>query len=166
MTEEKYDPVANIQAMIDMPPPMKDGEPDMSMAPPFVRGMNLTGLQFTRVARGEFDMEWVIDEHLTHYDGLVQGGIVNVIADTGQSFAYSTTSEKMESFSTAEFTTRFFRPMKTGDVIDVKSHVVNRSRRLGIVESRFTNRETGKLCAIVTGSWMIVDRDFGQGAEN
>jgi len=163
MTDKPYDPVANVQMMMDMPVPTDaDGNPDMSMAPPFVRGMNLTGLKFTRVAIGEFDMEWMIDDHLTHYDGMVQGGIVNVIADTGQSFAYSTTSKQMEMFSTADFATRFFRPMKAGEMIDVKSIVVNRSRRLGIVETKFTNRETGKLCATVTGSWMVVEnRDLG-----
>lgn len=166
MTKAAFDPVANIQAMIDMDTPMIDGKPDMSMAPPFVRGMDLTGLKFTRVSAGEFDMEWTIDAHLTHYDGVVQGGIVNVIADSGQSFAYATTSKQMEMFSTADFATRFFRPMKSGDVIDVKSHVVNRSRRLGIIETRFVNRETGKLCAVVTGSWMIVDRDLGPGSES
>jgi acyl-coenzyme A thioesterase PaaI-like protein len=51
--------------------------------------------------------------------------------------------------------------MKTGDVIDVRSRVINRSRRLGVVETRFTNQATDKFCAIVTGSWMVVDRDFG-----
>jgi uncharacterized protein (TIGR00369 family) len=132
------------------------------MAPPFVRGMDLTGLQFTQVGVGEFNMVWTIDPHLTHYDGMVQGGIVNVIADTGQSFAYATTSAGPETFSTAEFTTRFFRPMKTGNVIDVRSRVINRSRRLGVVETRFTQSGTDKLCAIVTGSWMVVDRDFGE----
>ncbi len=106
-------------------------------------------------------MVWTIEAHLTHYDGMVQGGIVNVIADTGQSFAYSTTSKEMEAFSTADFVTRFIRPMKTGDVIEVNSEVVNRSRRLGIVETRFINQQTGKLCVTVTGSWMIVNRDFG-----
>ncbi len=131
------------------------------MAPPFARAMNPTGLKFTRVSVGEFDMEWNIEDHLTHYDGMVQGGIVNVIADTGQSFAYGTTSKQMEMFSTAEFTTRFLRPMKAGELIDVFSVVVNRSRRIGIVETKFVNRETGKICAMVTGSWMVVaDRDF------
>lgn len=165
MTDQPFDPVANIQMMIDADVPLVDGKPDMSMAPPFVRGMDLRGLKFTRVSAGEFDMEWTIEAHLTHYDGMVQGGIVNVIADTGQSFAYSTTSTQMEAFSTADFATRFFRPMKVGDVVDVKSHVVNRSRRLGIVETQFINRETGKICAIVTGSWMIVNRDFGNAPE-
>jgi acyl-coenzyme A thioesterase PaaI-like protein len=52
-------------------------------------------------------MVWTVEHHLTHYDGMVQGGVVNVIADTGQSFAYATTSTVAEVFSTAEFTTRF-----------------------------------------------------------
>jgi acyl-coenzyme A thioesterase PaaI-like protein len=51
--------------------------------------------------------------------------------------------------------------MKTGSVIDVLSHVINRSRRLGVVETRFTQCGTDKLCAISTGSWMVVDLDFG-----
>jgi acyl-coenzyme A thioesterase PaaI-like protein len=39
--------------------------------------------------------------------------------------------------------------------------VVNRSRRLSVIETRMLNRGTGKLCAMVTGSWMIVNRELG-----
>jgi acyl-coenzyme A thioesterase PaaI-like protein len=53
-------------------------------------------------------MAWTVEAHLTHSDGMVQGGVVNVIADTGQFFAYATSSTEPEMFSTAEFTTRFF----------------------------------------------------------
>ncbi len=162
MSKAEFNPIKDIQQLIDSAVNGTGEDLDLSMAPPFVRGMDLTGLQFTQVGVGEFDMVWTIDPHLTHYDGMVQGGIVNVIADTGQSFAYATTSAGPETFSTAEFTTRFFRPMKTGNVIDVRSHVINRSRRLGVVETRFTQWGTDKLCAIVTGSWMVVDRDFGE----
>ncbi|MEM9571149.1 MAG: PaaI family thioesterase [Pseudomonadota bacterium] len=149
------DPITQIQAMID-------AEPDLSQAPPYVRGMNLSGLRFTAVQPGRFYMEWTVGAHLTHYDGIVQGGVVNVIADSGQSFAFWTTAQEDESYSTAEFTTRFFRPMKAGQVIRVVSEVVNRSRRLGVIESRFEDKEGGKLCAIVTGTWMPTKRDFGR----
>jgi|TARA_B110000977_G_scaffold185008_1_gene249385 uncharacterized protein (TIGR00369 family) len=162
MSKAEFNPIKDIQQLIDSAVNGTGEDLDLSMAPPFVRGMDLTGLQFTQVGVGEFNMVWTIDPHLTHYDGMVQGGIVNVIADTGQSFAYATTSAGPETFSTAEFTTRFFRPMKTGNVIDVRSRVINRSRRLGVVETRFTQSGTDKLCAIVTGSWMVVDRDFGE----
>ena len=148
-------PIAMIQAMIDAPPG------DLEQAPPFVRGMDLSGVVFKAVEYGRFDIEWTVAAHLTHFDGIVQGGIVNVIADTGQSFAFWTTSEEPETYSTAEFTTRFFRPMKTGDVIEVISKVINRSRRLCVIESEFLNTKTGKLCATVTGSWMVTARELG-----
>ena len=156
MKEEPIDPVAEIQKIID-------SGPDIGKAPPYVRGMDLTALIFKSVSVGRFEMEWVIGGHLTHYDGVVQGGIVNVIADTGQAFAFWSTSTGPDTTVTSEFTTRFFRPMKTGDVIDVFSEVINRSRRMGVVESKFINRETGKLCAMVVGSWMTAKRDFGEG---
>lgn len=155
MSGEPHNPVEMLQAMINAPP-------DPAMAPPYVRGIGLVdGVKFESVASGVFDLEWTIEAHLTHVDGFVQGGVVNVVADTGQSFAFMTTSIKPETFSTAEFTTRFFRPMKTGEVINVNSKVINRSRRIGVVETNFVNQETGKLCAIVTGAWMVVNRDFG-----
>ncbi|MEM7328807.1 MAG: PaaI family thioesterase [Pseudomonadota bacterium] len=147
------DPISQIQSMID-------AEPDISQAPPYVRGMDLSGLNFTAVAPGRFDMEWTIGAHLTHYDGIVQGGVVNVIADSGQSFAFWTTATEDETYSTAEFTTRFFRPMRTGQVIKVASEVINRSRRLGVIESRFEDTSSGKLHALVTGTWMPTKRDF------
>lgn len=154
MAEQEIDPIAHIQALID-------GPSDVSQAPPYVRGMDLSGVAFKSVSFGHFDIEWTVAAHLTHFDGIVQGGIVNVIADTGQSFAFWSTSKSLEAYSTSEFTTRFFRSIKTGDVIDVLSEVVNRSRRLCVIETKMLNQKTGKLCAIVTGTWMVVDRDFG-----
>ena len=153
MSIHDSEPIQQIQALIDSPG-------DASEAPPFVRGMDLSGVVFKSVVVEKFELEWTVDAHLTHYNGIVQGGIVNVIADTGQSFAFWSTSTSPEAYSTAEFTTRFFRPIKTGDVLDVISTVINRSRRLCVIETRMVNRETGKLCALVTGSWMVVNRDF------
>ncbi len=154
MSEQASEALRNIQMMIDSPA-------DLAEAPPFVRGMDLSGLTFTRVSYGHFEMEWRVDAHLTHYDGVVQGGVVTVVADSGQSFAFYSTSEQPEAYSTSEFTTRFLRPIKTGDVIHVVSEVVNRSRRLCLIETRMVNRATGKLCALVTGTWMIAERDLG-----
>lgn len=153
MTEAFLDPIAQIQAMID-------GPSDISQAPPYVRGMDLSGVEFTSVKVGRFDMQWTVAAHLTHYDGIVQGGVVNVVADTGQSFAFWSTSEQDEVYSTYEFTTRFFRSIRAGEVIDVVSEVVNRSRRLCVIETKLHNQKTGKLCAIVTGTWLVVDRDM------
>lgn len=72
---------------------------DLHTAPPYVRGMGLFGLVFKAVSYGRFDMEWTVAAHLTHFDGIVQGGIVNVIADTDQSFAFYSTATSDESYS-------------------------------------------------------------------
>lgn len=149
-----YDVIAMIQAIIDGTSP---GGP-----PPFARTMGLDqNLRFTEVSHGRFVMIWTIGADLAHFDGFVQGGIVNVVADTGQSMAFWSTSVEDESYSTADFSTRFFRPMKMGNSFRVESLVINRSRRLGIVETRFTGVDDGKLYAMVTGSWMLAKRDFG-----
>ena len=155
MSEQHSEALQNIQMMID-------GPADPAEAPPFVRGMDLSGVSFTKVAYGHFEMDWRVDAHLTHYDGIVQGGVVTVIADTGQSFAFYSTSLEPEAYSTSEFTTRFIRPIKVGDTIHVVNEVVNRSKRLCIIETRMYNRETGKICAMVTGTWMIVARELGE----
>lgn len=147
------DAVRTIQALIDGE---AEGEP-----PPFVHGMGIAeSVVFTSVAKGSFTLEWLAEAHLCHADGIVQGGIVNVIADTGQSFAFWSTSERPETYSTADFETRFFRPIKAGETMMVRSEVVNRSRRLGVVHSTFVNKDTEKLHATVTGSWMLARRDF------
>lgn len=149
-----YDVIAMIQAIIDG---TSTGGP-----PPFAKTMKLDeSMRFTEVSHGRFAMVWTIGPELAHHDGFVQGGIVNVVADTGQSMAFWSTSVEDENYSTAEFSTRFFRPMKMGESFRVDSVVINRSRRLGIVETRFTGVEDGKLYAMVTGSWMLAKRDFG-----
>jgi acyl-coenzyme A thioesterase PaaI-like protein len=68
----------------------------------------------------------------------------------------------VESYSTAEFSTRFFRPIKAGERMIVDSILLNRSRRLGVIETTFVHAETGKLHAKVTGSWMLAKRDFDE----
>ncbi|QLC25339.1 PaaI family thioesterase [Parasphingopyxis algicola] len=151
----QQDPIAIIRTIID-------GTVEGGGPPPYIDGMGLEGMVFTAVEKGRFTLEWTPEMHHCQYDGLVQGGVVNVIADTGQSFAFWSTAQGDESYSTAEFSTRFFRPIKVGDTMIVESDVLNRSRRLGVIESTFVHAETGKLHAKVTGSWMLAKRDFGE----
>jgi uncharacterized protein (TIGR00369 family) len=149
-----YDAIAMIQAMIDGTTPPRP--------PPFVRTMGLDkGVRFTEVSLGRFVLIWTIGEELGHHDGFVQGGIVSVVADNGQSMAFWSTSTEPETYSTADLSTRFFRPMATGKSYRVESIVINRSRRMGVIETRFVGVDDEKLYALVTGSWMLTKRDFG-----
>ena len=151
----EQDPIAIITSIID-------GTVEGGGPPPYVEGMRLQGMVFTGVEKGKFSLEWTPEMHHCQYDGIVQGGVVNVIADTGQSFAFWSTAEGTESYSTAEFSTRFFRPIKAGEKMIVDSVLLNRSRRLGVIETSFVHAETGKLHAKVTGSWMLAKRDFDE----
>jgi uncharacterized protein (TIGR00369 family) len=149
-----YDAIAMIEAIIDgrIPP----------RPPPFAKTMALDhGTRFTEVSHGRFVLIWTISPELAHHDGFVQGGIVSVVADNGQSMAFWSTSTEPETYSTADLATRFFRPMKAGQSFSVESKVINRSRRLAVIETRFTGVDDKKLYALVTGSWMLTKRDFG-----
>jgi uncharacterized protein (TIGR00369 family) len=149
-----YDVIAMIQAIIDGTSP--------GQAPPYAQTMGLnTDMRFTEVSYGRFVLIWTIGKQLSHHDEFVQGGIVSVVADTGQSMAFWSTSTEEESYSTADLSTRFFRPMKVGESFRVESIVLNRSRRMGVVETRFIGVEDGKIYALVTGSWMLAKRNFG-----
>ena len=151
----EFDVIKKIQGMIDAP--------DLSNGPNrLVRKMGLDKhLRFTRVAFGEFDLEWRVDPELCLGDDFVQGGVVGVVADMAQSFAFWSTSKGPESYSTSDLHIRFIRPITAGKVMLVASKVMNRSRRIAVIESSVTNVETGKLHAVVTGGWMVADRNLG-----
>ncbi len=53
MSTTEFDPIKGIQELIDSAVNATGEDLDLSMAPPFVSGMDLTGLLFTRVAVGE-----------------------------------------------------------------------------------------------------------------
>lgn len=149
-----YDVIGHIQAIIDQP--KGKGEP-----PPFAVHMGFSdSITYTRVAVGEFDLEWRIEPYLCHRDGFVQGGIVGVVTDMAQSFAFWSTSNAPETYSTTDLHIRFTRPIIAGTLMRVESRVLNRSKRTGVIESRVVNVETGKLHAVVTGGWVLMARDI------
>ena len=66
MSKAEFNPIKDIQQLIDSAVNGAGEDLDLSMAPSFVRGMDLTGLHFTQVGIGEFDMVWTAEPHLTH----------------------------------------------------------------------------------------------------
>jgi uncharacterized protein (TIGR00369 family) len=149
-----YDVMPIIQSIIDG---TAQGDP-----PPFSVRLGLDkSLVFTKAERGEIHAEWHVDPEFCHRDGFVQGGVTVVVADTAQSFTFWSTSQQEESYSTVDFHTRYVRPIMAGSCIDLVSTVLNRSRRTAIIETRMTDRATGKLCAVITGGWTVAARDLG-----
>jgi hypothetical protein len=92
MSKAKFNPIKDIQQLIDRAVNGTGEDLDLSMAPSFVRGMDLTGLHF--YSGRDRGIRYGLDRRAAPhaYDGMMQGGVVNVIADAGQSFAYATAS--------------------------------------------------------------------------
>jgi acyl-coenzyme A thioesterase PaaI-like protein len=148
-----YDVMAIIRSIMDG---TAEGEP-----PPFSAHMGLDKTLITvRADVGEIDMDWHVAPELCHRDGFVQGGMINVVADVGQSFAFWSTSIEPESYSTTDFHTRFLRPIMAGNVIRLENRVINRSRRTGTIETRFVDPGTGKIHAVVSGGWVLANRSL------
>jgi acyl-coenzyme A thioesterase PaaI-like protein len=146
-----YDAMAIIRSIMDG---SAKGEP-----PPFSTHLGLDKTLITvRAEVGEIDMDWHIAPQLCLRDGFVQGGMINVVADIGQSFAFWSTSVEPESYSTTDFHTRFIRPIMAGSTIRLENRVINRSRRTGTIETRFVDLATGKFHALVSGGWVLASR--------
>lgn len=104
------------------------------------------------VEPGRILTHWTPGEHFTVSDGYVQGGLISALADGGQWLTIATTQESVEPWVTLDLHTRFVRPMKAGERVEIEHRVLNRSKTSAVVETTFTLRD-GKLAAKVTGGW-------------
>jgi len=108
---------------------------------------------------GELIMEWNARPHLDSMDGIIQGGILTVLADLCQGHCFSTTLDEPTGFSTVDFQTRYLRPVPSGQTYTIESRILQRARKTGLIET-WIRRTDGKPTTHVIGSWKIVDRNF------
>lgn len=99
---------------------------------------------------------WTPGIQFTVPDGFVQGGLITAIADGGQALAILTTQEELESWVTLDLHTRFARPIKAGERVQIESKILNKSKSSALVETTFYLAEN-KLAAKVTGGWRCAD---------
>lgn len=127
---------------------------------PFARTLGLSlSVNLVDVSWGEVTLEWDAAAGLNSMDGIIQGGILTVIADYAQGHCFSTTLEAPQGFSTVDFQTRYLRPVPSGQTYAITSRVLEKSRRTGLVETWF-RRQDGKPTTHVIGTWQLVDREF------
>lgn len=127
-------------------------------APPFAAHLKLRqGVRFEEIEEGRVVQTWTVAPHFTLPDGIIQGGLLGVIADMSQTMALFTTHEAFETWPTLDFHTRFVRPIKSGDAVRIESKVINKSKNNAVIETTFTSAD-GKLLACVTGGWTRAER--------
>lgn len=123
----------------------------MRIPPPVAE---LLGLELVSTAPGEAVMALVADERHGNPMGFLQGGIICALVDGAMGFAYVTTLEEGESFTTVELKTNFLRPFTTGRLV-ATGRVVNRGRTLGLTEAH-VHDEQGRLIAHATSTCMTL----------
>lgn len=127
---------------------------------PFARTLGLDqSVDLISANYGEVVLNWAATPPLDSMDGIIQGGVMAVIADYAQGHCFSTTLDAPQGFSTVDFQTRFLRPVPSGQTYRVESRLLERSRKTGLIETWF-RRADGKPTTHVIGTWQLVDREF------
>jgi uncharacterized protein (TIGR00369 family) len=93
--------------------------------------------------------------------GTLHGGVLCDIADTAMGFAFSSTLDPGESFTTIELKINYLRPVREAR-LRAEGRVAQRGRTLGYVECDVTD-ENGKLVAKSSSTCMVLRGDQAAG---
>lgn len=127
---------------------------------PFMRTAGLSEtLELIDTGPGFLTLSWRAEPPLDSYDGIVQGGMQTVVADVAQGHAFSTLLDEPRGFSTVDLSSRYLRPMPSGQTYTVETRVTEQTRRSALIET-IIRRADGKTVSQFLGSWQIVQRDF------
>ena len=123
----------------------------MKVPPPVAE---LLGLELVSSAPGEAVMALEAGERHENPMGFLQGGVICALADGAMGFAFVTTLEEGESFTTVELKTNFVRPFAAGRLL-ATGRVLSRGRTLGLTEAHVRDAED-RLIAHATSTCMVL----------
>ena len=127
---------------------------------PFMKTAGFSGtVTLLHAEKGLVDLEWQAEAPLNSYDGIVHGGMQAALADIAQGHAYSTLIDAPCGFSTVDLSSRYLRPMPSGQTYRVTTHVVESTRRTALIET-IMKRADGKTLSRFVGNWQMGERDF------
>ena len=104
-------------------------------------------------------LEWAAQAPLNSYDGIVHGGMQTAVADIAQGHAFSTLIDQPCGFSTVDLSSRYLRPMPSGQTYQVETRVMEKTRRTALIET-VIRRADGKTISRFQGNWQVVERAF------
>lgn len=112
----------------------------------------LIGLRFSTFENGYSQCSLNVKETLHNPNGVVHGGVIYSLADTGMGGAVYSCLDEDELCASVEVKIAYFRFVTSG-TLSCESRVVHRSRRLVFVESEVSN--DGDLIAKAMGTFSI-----------
>ncbi len=121
----------------------------------------LIGLEMTERADGVSRCRLEVGERHMNPHGVVHGGVLYAMADTGMGAAVYSRLTPEESCATIELKMVYLAPVR-GGVLECTTRLVQRSRRLAVLESEVWNGE--RLAAKALGTFAIFeDRGSSRG---
>jgi acyl-CoA thioesterase len=120
----------------------------------------LLGLNFTSMEDGHSQCSLEIREDLFNPYGVLHGGVIYSLADTGMGGALYSRLKEGELCSTVEIKIVYLRPVVSG-TLSCDSTVIRRGRRLAFIESEILRGD--RLIAKATGTFSIFKVERGLG---
>jgi acyl-CoA thioesterase len=120
----------------------------------------LIGFQFTKMRKGYSQCVLKVNEKLFNPHGVLHGGVLYSMADTGMGGALYSLLDKSELCATIEVKINYFKPVKSGNVTcDTK--VINKGKKVAVLESDMLNDGVSVAKALGTYSIFIINKQNG-----
>lgn len=114
------------------------------------------GLLFTEMDDGHSRGVVKVTDDLKNPHGVLHGGVLYTMADTGMGAALYTELGAEESCATIEVKINYLQPVKEGEVV-CETEIVNKGRSVAYLESELVN--DGETVARATGSYSVFTVD-------
>lgn len=122
----------------------------------------LVGVSYTKVENGYSHCVLKVDEKLLNPAGIVHGGAIYTMADSGMGVALYSFLDEDELFLTVEANIFYLKAVSSGKLI-CESKVVHRGKRTAVMEAEIRNE--GQLVAKAMGTFSIYRGKKGVGVE-
>ena len=113
------------------------------------------GLNFTSKANGYSQCVLMVSENLFNPNGVLHGGVVYSMADTGMGGALHSSLAADETCATIEINIVYLKAVTAG-VLTCNTKLLRRGRNIGVLESDVENE--GQLVAKALGTFSILKR--------
>jgi acyl-CoA thioesterase len=113
---------------------------------------DLVGVTFTKVENGYSHCFLEGDKKLLNPAGIIHGGAIYTLADSGMGVALYSFIDEGELFLTIEANIFYFKAVSSG-TLTCESRVVHRGKRIAVMEAEIKNE--GELVAKAMGTFSI-----------
>ena len=114
----------------------------------------LIGLNFTKSEEGYTKCTIEVTDKLFNPHGVLHGGIIYSMADTGMGGALYPLLSENELCATVEVKINYFKPVTSGTIV-CETKVIHKGKKIAVMESEISNN--GKLVAKAIGTYSIFE---------